>query len=180
MNNFLTQFASSEAVAEKTDLFSSIGVDWELLILQTIAFLVLLWFLKKFVYPPLVAMLDKREAQIEESTRAAVEASKRAAESQEKVDKLLAQARSEAREIVATAKSEAGAMLTDAEAKSKQQAENIVAQAQDSIAKEVLAAKKALHNETIELVAQATEKVVGKTVNANVDNSVIKAALGDA
>ncbi len=180
MNNFLTQFASSEAVAEKTDLFSSIGVDWELVILQTIAFLVLLWFLKKFVYPPLVAMLDKREAQIEESTRAAVEASKRASESQEKVDKLLAQARSEAREIVATAKSEAGAMLTDAEAKSKQQAENIVAQAQDSIAKEVLAAKKALHNETIELVAQATEKVVGKTVNANVDNSVIKAALGDA
>ena len=180
MNNFLTQFASSEAVAEKTDLFSSIGVDWELLILQTIAFLVLLWFLKKFVYPPLVAMLDKREAQIEESTRAAVEASKRASESQEKVDKLLAQARSEAREIVATAKSEAGAMLTDAEAKSKQQAENIVAQAQDSIAKEVLAAKKALHNETIELVAQATEKVVGKTVDAKVDNSVIKAALGDA
>ena len=180
MNNFLTQFASSEAVAEKTDLFSSIGVDWKLLILQTIAFLVLLWFLKKFVYPPLVAMLDKREAQIEESTRAAVEASKRASESQEKVDKLLAQARSEAREIVATAKSEAGAVLSDAEAKSKQQAENIVAQAQDSIAKEVLAAKKALHNETIELVAQATEKVVGKTVNANVDNSVIKAALGDA
>jgi len=165
---------------EKADMFSSIGIDWKLLVLQTIAFLVLLWFLKKFVYPPLVAMLDKREAQIEESTRAAVEASKRATESQEKVDKLLAQARSEAREIVATAKSEAGAMLTDAEAKSKQQAENIVAQAQDSIAKEVLAAKKALHNETIELVAQATEKVVGKTVNANVDNSVIKAALGDA
>ena len=180
MNDLLTQFASSEATAEKSDLFSSIGIDWKLLVLQTIAFLVLLWFLKKFVYPPLVAMLDKREAQIEESTRAAVEASKRAAESQEKVDKLLAEARSEAREIVATAKSEAGAMLTDAEVKSKQQAENIVAQAQDSIAKEVLAAKKALHNETIELVAQATEKVVGKTVDAKVDNSVIKAALGDA
>ena len=180
MNNLLTQFASSEVAVEKADMFSSIGIDWKLLVLQTIAFLVLLWFLKKFVYPPLVAMLDKREAQIEESTRAAVEASKRAAESQEKVDKLLAEARSEAREIVATAKSEAGAMLTDAEAKSKQQAENIVAQAQDSIAKEVLAAKKALHNETIELVAQATEKVVGKTVNAEVDHSVIKAALGDA
>ena len=180
MNNLLTQFASSEVAVEKADMFSSIGIKWELLILQTIAFLVLLWFLKKFVYPPLVAMLDKREAQIEESTRAAVEASKRAAESQEKVDKLLAEARSEAREIVATAKSEAGAMLTDAEAKGKQQAENIVAQAQDSIAKEVLAAKKALHNETIELVAQATEKVVGKTVDAKVDNSVIKAALGDA
>ncbi len=179
MNDILIQFASSEAAAEKADLFSSIGIEWELLILQTIAFLVLLWFLKKFVYPPLVAMLDKRQEQIEESTRAAVEASKRAAESQAKVDKLLAQARTEARDIVATAKSEAGAMLADSEAKSKQQAENIVAQAQDSIAKEVIAAKKALHNETIELVALATAKVVGKTVDAKVDSGVIQAALGD-
>ena len=180
MNDLLTQFASSEAAAEKSDLFMSIGIDWKLLLLQTIAFLLLLWFLKKFVYPPLVAMLDKRQEQIEESTRAAVEASKRASESQAKVDKLLAQARTEAREIVATAKSEAGAMLTDAEVKSKQQTEHLVAMAHDSIAKEVLAAKKALHNETIELVAQATEKVVGKTVDAKVDSSVIKAALGDA
>lgn len=180
MNDLLTQFASSEVTAEKADMFSSIGVDWKLLVLQTIAFLVLLWFLKRFVYPPLVTMLDKRQEQIEESTRAAVEASKRAAQSQDAVDKLLAQARTEAREIVATAKSEAGAMLSDAETKSKQQADSLVAQAQDSIAKEVLAAKKALHNETIELVAQATQKVVGKTVDAKVDSGVIKAALGDA
>ena len=76
--NYLTQFANSET-AEKADLFSSIGIDWKLLVLQTIAFLILLWFLKKFVYPSLVAMLDKREKMIEESVRAARVAEKNAA-----------------------------------------------------------------------------------------------------
>ena len=59
--DYLITFASAEATEAKQDLFSSIGIDWKLLILQTIAFLILLWFLKKFVYPSLVAMLDKRE-----------------------------------------------------------------------------------------------------------------------
>ena len=68
MNNLIL-FANTEATGEKTDLFSSIGIDWKLLALQTLAFLILLWFLKKFVYPSLVAMLDKREAQIKESVK---------------------------------------------------------------------------------------------------------------
>ena len=63
MNQLLIQLAS--APAEKSDLFSSIGIDWKLLALQTVAFLVLLWILKKWVYPPIAAMLDKREAAIE-------------------------------------------------------------------------------------------------------------------
>jgi F0F1-type ATP synthase membrane subunit b/b' len=85
--------------------------------------------------------------------------------------------RDEAKEIVTTAKEEATTMVADAEAKGKANAEHIVAEAHDEIAKEVVAAKKALHNETIELVAQATEKIVGTTVDAKVDAKVITSAL---
>jgi hypothetical protein len=37
-----------------------------------------------------------------------------------------------------------------------------------------------LHNETIDLVAMATEKVVGKTVSSSVDAGVIKDALKES
>ena len=48
MERILTQFASAEAhAAEKADLFSSLGIDWKLLILQTVAFLILLVILRK-------------------------------------------------------------------------------------------------------------------------------------
>lgn len=176
MYSFITTIAATEA-AEKTDLFSSIGIDWKLLVLQTIAFLILLWFLKRFVYPPLVTMLDKREREIDAAAKAAREAQARADASQDETKRLLAEARAEAKDIVVTAKEEAGAMVADAEATSKLQAEHIVAAAHDEIAKEVVAAKKALHNETIDLVAAATEKVVGNTVDAKVDAKVIAASL---
>ena len=90
---------------------------------------------------------------------------------------MLKQARSEATDIVATAKEEAAGLLAKTEEKSKVQAERIVAAAHESIEKDVIAAKKALHNETIELVAQATEKVVGKTVNAGVDKQLITQSI---
>ena len=71
MEHFLTQFAAEPA---KADLFSSIGIDWKLLVLQTIAFLLLLVILKKFVYPPIVAMLDRRDEMIKEAYEAAKQA----------------------------------------------------------------------------------------------------------
>lgn len=175
MNQTFTQFASAEA--GKTDLFGSLGIDWTLLAIQTIAFLLLMWFLAKFVFPPLSRSLEKREADIESASKAAAESEKNAQKAAEEVKKALAQARKEAADIVTTAKAEANSIVSSAEEKSKVQAEHIVAEAHESIAKEVLAAKKALHNETIELVAQATEKVVGKTVDAKLDQKVIKSAV---
>lgn len=173
-----TQFASAEA--GKSDLFGSLGIDWTLLAIQTVAFLVLMWFLAKFVYPPLSHSLDKREADIEAAGKAAAASEKNAQKAAEEVKKALSEARKEAADIVTTAKAEANSIVAAAEEKSKAQAEHIVAEARDSIDKEVLAAKKTLHNETLELVAQATEKVVGKTVDAKLDQKVIKTAVEES
>ncbi len=175
MMSLMTQFGA-EATAS-TDIMTGLGVHWGALIFQIIAFAILVFILSKWVFPVFFKIIDKRQETIEASNRAAIEASKHAEKAQEETDKLLKQARTEAASIVATAKEEATAMVADAEAKSQESAERIVAAAHDDIAKEVLAAKKALHNETIELVAEATEKVIGKSVNAGVDNKVIKSTL---
>lgn len=179
--NIFTQFASSEAVAaEKSDLLSSIGIDWTLLILQTAAFLILLWFLKKFVYPSLLAMLDRREKMIEESVAAARDAEENAAAAEERTAKLMKDARKQADELLTSAKTEATTMVDAAEKKSRERAEQIVADAEAEIQKNVAAAKKSLRAETLGLVAEATEKVVGKTVNASVDKQVVAAAVKEA
>lgn len=176
MQTALYTLASTE-VATKAGLFESLGIDWKMLVLQSIAFLLLLWLLSKYVYPVLNSMIDKREADLEASQNAAKEAQEEAAKAEANIKKLMQGAQKEASEIVATAKAEASTMLAATEEKAKASADRIVASAQESIAKDVLAAKKALHNETIDLVALATEKVVGKTVNAKVDKTLIKEAL---
>ncbi|MBC7764591.1 F0F1 ATP synthase subunit B [Microbacteriaceae bacterium] len=179
MELFTQQFASTEA-AGKADVFATLGIDWTMLLFQIVAFGILVVALGKWVYPIFIRTIDKRQEMIEESTRAAIDAEKNAAKSREEIDGLLQEARKEAREIVTTAKEEAIGMVSDAEEKSKKQAEHIVANAHESLAKEILAAKKALHNETIELVALATGKVVGASMNTAVDKKIIETALKES
>ena len=164
--------ANASAEGASKGFFEALGIDWTLLVIQTIAFLVLLWFLAKFVYPPLSRMLEKREADIEAGVKAAHEAEKKADAANEETAKLLKQARKDAAAIVATAKEEAAAVVSAAD--------RLIEDAEQEISKSVEAARKTLHNETIELVAQATEKVVGKAVDAKVDDAMIKNAIKEA
>ena len=176
--NILTQLASTEAASG--GLFTALGIDWKMLIFQIIAFAILVALLGKFVYPVLIKTVDARQTEIEAGTKAAEEAEKQARAASKNIEKLLAQARVEASDIVSTAQEEATAAIEAAEAKSKVRAEHIVAEAHTQLEKDVLAAKKMLHNETLELVALATEKVVGKTITPQVDENVIASAVREA
>lgn len=172
-----TQFASTAADPEKTDILTSLGIDWTLLVLQLVAFLILVWILGKFVYPVFLRIVDERQAKVDEGIKAVAEAEKKANEAEAKVEESLKTARAEAADIVATAKAEATQMIEKAEKDAKKRSERIVAEAQESLEKDVIAARKMLHNETLDLVALATEKVVGKTVSSKVDESVISAVV---
>lgn len=174
--NPLTTFAATEKAAGG-DIFTTLGIHWELLVFQIVAFLILVWALGKFVYPWLMKSVDERQAKIEESVKAAEEAERNAESAQEDIARLLKEARTEAKDIVTTAKDEAAAMVADAENKAKTRADKIVKDAHDQIEKDVIAARKALHNDTIELVALATEKVMGKAVSIDVDKKIIAAAV---
>ena len=169
---------ASAASDDSGDLLSKLGIDGWTLLFQVIAFLILVFVLGKWVYPVFVGIIDKREADIAASAKAADEAKKAADTASAEIADLLADARREAGEIVATAKTEANAMITAAEAKAKAKSESIVAAARDDIDKEVASARKALHNDMIDLVATATEKVVGSAIaKKNVDEALITSAI---
>jgi F-type H+-transporting ATPase subunit b len=175
----LSTVASTEK-AESTDILTSLGIDWTLLVLQLIAFLILVFILGKFVYPVFMKIIDERQAKIDESTKAADEAKAKAESASEDVAKALAEARKEAKDIVATAKQEATAAVEAAESKAANKAQKIVESAHEQITKDVIAAQKTLHNETIDLVAQATEKVLATKVDGKADQTLIASALKGA
>jgi F-type H+-transporting ATPase subunit b len=175
----LTYLASTEPAAA-SGITSALGIDWKMLIIQIVAFLVLLWLLSRFVYPWLMKSVDERQASIEAGAKAATEAQAKAEKAQQEVTKLLDEARAQAGDIVLTAKEEATAAIEAAESKAKQRAEVIVASAKEQLNKDVLAAKKELRNETIDLVAAATEKVIGASLTAKVDDKLIAKSIEEA
>lgn len=176
--NFLTNFA--ETAEANKDIFTALGIDWRLLILQIVAFLILVWLLGKFVYPWLMKSVDERQANIEEAAKAAKKAQESAADSQAETAALLAQARKESAEIVATAKLEASEIASTSEAKAKSTAEKIVADAHAQISKDIDKARRELHDETLELIALATEKIVRKKMDSKADEALIAEVLKGA
>lgn len=173
-----TSLATTEAASG--GIFSALGIDWKTLIIQIVAFLILVWLLRKLVYPWLMKSVDERQASIEASTKAAEAAQHKAEKAEKDIAKLMSDARAQASDMITTAKEEAAAAVEAAEAKAKQHAEVIVSSAHDQIEKDVIAAKKALRNETIDLVAQATEKVVGSVMTAKIDEKLITESVKEA
>lgn len=171
----IIQFANAEPASG--GILEVLGIEWKTLILQIVAFLILVWLLGKFVYPWLMKSVDERRDNIESAAKAAAEAKAAADNAQGKVAKMLKEAQTGAAEIISTAKLESANLLSDSEQKAKKRSEQIVADAQDEIKKEIIAAKKALHNETLELVAMATEKVVGKVISDETDAKLIDEAI---
>jgi len=171
----LTQLAST--TESSNNVFVALGIDWKLLILQIVAFLILVWLLGKYVYPWLMKSVDERQDAIEAGAKAAEEAKLKAEKAEKDVATLLAVARKEAKDIVSTAKDEATAAVEVAESKAVGRAKKIVESAHEQIEKDVIAAKKTLHNETIDLVAEATEKILGSSVDSKIDQKVVTQAI---
>jgi F-type H+-transporting ATPase subunit b len=167
-------------VAATTSIFTSLGIDWQNLILQIVAFLLLVFLLGKYVYPWLMKSVDERQEGIEAAAKATAEAQKSAEANKEAVAELLADARKAANEIIGTAKLESAEMISTSEKKAAALAERIAKDAHEQLNKDVVNARKVLYNDTLELVGLATEKIIAKKLDKKADGdliaSVVKAA----
>lgn len=171
----LTQVA--EAAASQSNIFSSLGIDWKMLVLQLVAFLILVFALGKWVYPWLMKSVDERQAGIEAAAKATAEAQKAAEANQAAVAELLAEARKEANEIIGTAKLESAEMISTGEKKARKLAERIAQDAHEQLDKDVVNARKVLYNDTLELVGLATEKIISKKLDKKADSELIDAVV---
>ena len=172
----LTYFAHPGSTSNP-GLLSALGIDWKLLITQALAFVILLWILKKFVYPPLIKSIDDRRSQIEAGLKEAKQSQEALEKAEAKVDDMLARARKDADDIVARSQQEAQGLVAAAEAKAKQRADQIVAAAQAQLAADVNRARAELKAETVKLVAAATEHIIGEKLDERKDAQLIKKAL---
>lgn len=171
-------FAATEEAAESSPgLLQALGIDWKLFVAQGIAFLILVAVLGKFVYPALMKAIDDRRAAIEAGLKEAKESQEALEQAEAKVSELLAEARKEADDILARTHQEAASVVAEAEGKAKTRAEQIVADARAQLAVDVSKAREALKKDTVELVALATERVIGEKLDDKKDSELVKKAL---
>ena len=176
----IQNFTYFAAEAPKADLFTSLGIDWKMLIFQGVAFIILVFLLGKFVFPILIKAVDDRQAKIEDTAKAAAEAEKKAENAEAKIEETLKTARKEAADILATAKEEAAAAIEKAETQAKTRADRIVADAHESLEKDVLKAREDLKKDTLKLVKEAASLATAGIADDKLDTALIKRSVEGA
>lgn len=127
-----------------------------------LAFLVVLFILRKFAWKPILKTLSERETGIADSIAAAERVKKEMQEMQAENEKVMADAREQRSKILKEAKDEQERIINKAKDDTKTIADKMIADAQQQIQQQKMAALTEVKNEIGNLAVEVAEKVLRK------------------
>lgn len=142
----------------------ALGIEWRVLLAQTISFSVVLFVLWRFAYRPIFAMLEARRQRIAESLANAEKIKAELAKTEADRQRILAEAGDKANQLIDEARAAAARVRADETQKAVAAAEQIVTRAREAAAQERLRMLAELKREVGRLVVQTTATVTGKVL----------------
>lgn len=140
---------------------------------QAIAFLLFVLFCMKYVWPPIMAALEKRQKEIAESIASAEQAKKDLELARIAVSEKLALAKQEAKVMLEQAEQHRIRMLDEARVQAEQERKKIIAQAQEEIESERKHVYEKLRKQVAALAVSGAEKIIGRTVDEKLNADII-------
>ncbi len=133
-----------------------------LIVWTIIAFLVVLFILKKYAWGAILKGLNDREANIDDSIATADKVRMEMSQLKSENEALLVAAREERAMMLREAKDIKDKMINDAKEEAKTQATKIITDAQASIQNQKMAALTDIKNEVGKMVIEISEKILRK------------------
>ncbi len=160
-----------------SELIHSLGISWPVMVAQVVNFAILLFVLGKFVYAPVMKMLDERREGV-----------KLALEREEHTVKKLAAAETEKEEILKTARVDSQKILDAAKQDGEAVKKKLIEEARGEIARQKSEATARLASEKVQLlrevkrelgtvVVEAIERTLGDVLDAHTQGKMAEQAL---
>jgi len=127
---------------------------------QLLAFILFVWFCMKYVWPPMMKVLEEREKEISDGLDAASRGKRELEEAQVTKVEVIKEAKNEAAELVNQANQRASQLVEDAKTAAQEEAERIKITAQADLEQNTKRAKEELRSEVAALVVAGTEKIL--------------------
>ena len=124
-----------------------------------VAFVVVLFLLKKFAWKPILKSLNERESNIANSIAAAEKVKAEMAQMKSENEALLAKAREERAQMLKEARETKDKIINEAKDQAKVEANKIIIEAQAAIETQKMAAITDVKNQVGKLVIEVSEKV---------------------
>ena len=135
------------------------------LIAQAITFAIFIWFTVKFVWPPLLNAIEKRQKEIADGLAAANEGKMSLEVTSKKNAEALEQTKQKSSEILGQAEKRASQIIDDAKVVANTEAERIKSSAQSEIEQEINRAKEDLRGQISNLAIAGAEKILEKEID---------------
>ena len=143
------------------------------LIGQTITFIVFVLFCMKYIWPPLMAALDDRNARISEGLAAAERGQKDLEEAQSKVGDSLKDAKQQAQEIINQAQKRANEIVDEAKDIARDEADKIKVAASSDIDQQIHSAREQLRLEVSGIALAGAGQILKREVDARTHAAVL-------
>jgi len=157
--------------------FSSLGINLPLLLAFVINFIILLAILGKFLYKPVLKMLDERTQKVKESMDWAESIKRDYEQAKVEVQKQIEKGRHEAQAIIAQAVQTGEGLKEEARKEAQGQAKIIVEKARAELESERDKMVGDLRREFVSLLVLASEKVIRQTLDKEKQSRLIEETL---
>lgn len=141
---------------------------------QSFAFFVFVWFCMKFVFPPIVGLLEARQQRIADGLEAADRAQRDLHLAQNKAADGLREAKVKSAEIIEIANKRASQIVDDAKAKAREEGERLVAGAQAEIEMEIQRARETLRAQVASIAIAGAEKILESSIDQAANEELVK------
>jgi F-type H+-transporting ATPase subunit b len=138
------------------------------LIGQLIVFTILIWFIKQYLWEPVINTLEDRKSRVAEGLAAAEEGHKFEEQAQKQVEEELSAAKTQSAELIAQAQKRATEIVEKAKSDATDEANRIKAAADAEIEMERSRASEELRLQVSSLAISGAEKILGKEIDSSV------------
>jgi len=147
------------------------------LLIQMIAFMLLIWLVNKVLWAPLSKLMEDRQKKIADGLSAAEKGKHELELAEQKAKDVLKDAKTQAQNILGQAEKRGSEIVEDAKVKATEEAGRIKASAQAEIEQEVSRAREGLRKEVASIAISGAEKILGKEVDAAAHNDMLETLI---
>ena len=146
---------------------------------QTVAFVIFVAICWRYVWPPIIAIMEEREKRIADGLEAAKKADDSLEEAQLAFDQEMNKAKTQAFVILDKANVRASQVVLDATTKAEIEAEKILTSASKTIENDVNKAKEELKQKMSQLIIETSEKILGEEITPDKHQDLLKKAASE-
>ncbi len=143
------------------------------LIGQGIAMAVFVWFCMKFVWPPIIQVIEERQLRIADGLAAAEKGARSLDEARSQTTSMVEEARGQARQIIDQAQARANGIVEEARGEANQERERIIESARADVEQQINRARDELRAQVAGIALAGAERILAREIDARAHQDLL-------